>query len=53
MNGDTKRHARRTYTVTFQAQPWNPDTFPDEIREQLLLLPAYIEHIHITCDPDR
>jgi hypothetical protein len=52
MRQDTERHARRAYTVTFQAQPWNPDTFADEIREQLLLLSAHIEHIHITCARD-
>jgi hypothetical protein len=53
MTSEAERHARRRYTVTFQAQPWNPDTLPDVIRDQLLLLPAYVEDIHITCEPDR
>ncbi len=45
----TDAHAPRRYTVTFTAQPWQPDTFADAIREQVLLLPGYVERISVTA----
>ncbi len=52
MTDPTDTHPRRRYTVTFDAQPWQPDTFPTAIRSQILLLPAYVEHVEITTGPD-
>ncbi len=49
---DPDAHAPRRHTVTFTAQPWQPDTFADAIRQQLLLLPGYVEHIQITSGRD-